>query len=49
MNQFVMIENMTGEMLEDFKLQVVTGVHRNTIKKETKREVLMLTNKSKTN
>lgn len=49
MNQYVMIENMTGEMLEDFKLQVVTGVPKNTIKKEIKREVLMLTNKSKIN
>ena len=49
MNQYVMIENMTGEMPEDSKLPVVTGVPKSTIKKETKREVLMLTSKSKTN
>lgn len=42
-----MIGNMTGETLEVSKLQAEIGVHKSTMPRVNKKEVLMLTNKNK--
>jgi len=44
-----MKENTIGEMLEDFKLPVATGVHKNIFKKVQVQVVLTRINQNRTN
>ena len=49
MQKLEILENQTGKMLEDFKLQVVIGVHKSISKKLQKKVELILINQNKTN
>lgn len=49
MKVWEMKENTIGEMLEDFKLLVVTGVHKNIFKKVQAQVVLTRINQNRIN
>jgi len=49
MQKLEILENQTGKMLEDSKLQVVIGVHKSISKKLQIKVELILINQNKTN